>query len=227
MKKIAVIVAGGAGTRMGSDIPKQFLLLHNKPILWHSVNAFANAFDDIGLIIVLPESYLEKGEKILADFSATHTIDFVKGGETRFHSVKNGLNLVKDEAIIFVHDAVRCLVTKDLIHRCYQQALAKTCAIPAIAATDTIRYIEGKKNLLLDREKIRIVQTPQTFQSEILLKAFSQDYKESFTDEASVAESMGKEIFLIEGENENIKITRAIDLIVAEKILENLENKAR
>lgn len=219
MKKIAVIVAGGAGTRMGSDIPKQFLLLNNRPVLWHSVNAFVNAFDDIGLIIVLPENYIEEERKILADFSATHTIDFVKGGHTRFHSVKNGLGSVKDKAIVFVHDAVRCLLTKDLIHRCYEQAIAKTSAIPAIAATDTIRYVEGEKNILLDREKIRIIQTPQTFQSEILLKAFSQDYHESFTDEASVAEAFGKEIFLIEGENDNIKITRPIDLIVAEYIL--------
>lgn len=220
MKKIAVIVAGGAGTRMGSDIPKQFLLLNSRPVLWHSVNAFANAFDDIAFIIVLPENFIGDGEKILRDFSATHSIAFVKGGHTRFHSVKNGLELVKEKAVVFVHDAVRCLLSKDLIHRCYEQTIIKTCAIPAIAATDSIRLIkEDGKNILLNRNKVCIIQTPQTFQSEIILPAFEQAYHESFTDEASVVESLGKEIFLIEGENENIKITRPTDLVVAEYIL--------
>lgn len=220
MKKIAIIVAGGAGTRMGTDVPKQFLLLQNKPILWHSINAFAKAFDDIELIIVLPENFIEEGKTIAKEFSSTHKINFVAGGNTRFHSTQNGLKLIKDEAIIFVHDAVRCLITKTLIQNCYEQTLAKTCAIPAIAATDTIRLIdENDKNILLDRNKVRIIQTPQTFQSNILLPAFQQNYKDSFTDEASVVEAFGKEIFLIDGETENIKITRPVDLIVAENIL--------
>lgn len=220
MKKVAVIVAGGSGSRMNSMIPKQFLSLNNKPVLWHSVNAFAGTCHDMELIIVLPENHMEEGKNILHEFAATHTLHFVKGGKTRFHSVKNGLNMVKEKAIIFVHDAVRCLITKDLIEKCYRQALADGSAIPAIAATDSIRFInENGKNIVLNRKNVRIIQTPQTFQSAILLPAFQQEYKENFTDEASVVESTGKNISLIEGENENIKITRPIDLIVAEYIL--------
>ncbi|ANI89517.1 2-C-methyl-D-erythritol 4-phosphate cytidylyltransferase [Arachidicoccus ginsenosidimutans] len=220
MKKFAVIVAGGSGTRMESTIPKQFLLLQNKPILWHSINAFANAFDDVEFIIVLPENFLEEGKKIAKEFSSTHKLNFVAGGETRFHSTQNGLKLINKESIIFVHDAVRCLVTKTLIQNCYTQAIAKGSAVPAIAATDTIRLIDDNdRNILLDRNKIRIIQTPQTFQSNILLPAFQQNYKDSFTDEASVVEAFGKEIFLIDGESENIKITRPVDLVVAESIL--------
>jgi len=220
MKKVAVIVAGGSGKRMESSIPKQFLLLQNKPLLWHSVRAFIQAFSDIEIVIVLPENFIEEGKNIVQDFQATHKIDFIVGGNTRFQSVKNGLSLIKEECIIFVHDAVRCLVTKNLITRCYQQALAKTCAIPAVAATDTMRLIDGEKNILLNRNNVRIIQTPQTFQSKILLPAFQQQYRDSFTDEANVVETFGRKIFLIEGETENIKITRPIDLLVAEKMLE-------
>ncbi|MDE1192206.1 MAG: 2-C-methyl-D-erythritol 4-phosphate cytidylyltransferase [Arachidicoccus sp.] len=220
MKKIAIIVAGGAGTRMESILPKQFLLLKNKPILWHSIKAFASAFDDIEMIIVLPEEYIEEGVNIAKEFTDAHNIDFVKGGNTRFDSVKNGLGLIKEEAIIFVHDAVRCLVSAEMIQRCYEQALHQGNAVPAIVATDTIRMIDGDKSISIDRNKIRIIQTPQTFQSTILLPAFEQEYRETFTDEASVAESFGKKIFLIDGEVENIKITRPIDLMIAEKVLE-------
>ncbi len=219
MKKIALIVAGGSGTRMESSIPKQFLLLKNKPILWHSIKAFTDAFDDIEMIIVLPENFIEEGKKIISDFTEAYTINFAAGGTTRFHSVQNGLKLVKENAIIFIHDAVRCLASTTLIQNCYNQALIKGSAIPAISATDTIRLVDGEKNILLDRNNVRIIQTPQTFQSTILLPAFQQGYKDSFTDEASVMEAFGKEIFLTDGEIENIKITRPIDLVVAENIL--------
>lgn len=221
MKKIAVIVAGGSGSRMKSAIPKQFLLLKNKPILWHTIAAFTKAFYDIEIIIVLPASYLEEGKKIADSFSASHKIICKNGGETRFHSVKNGLDLIKEEAIIFVHDGVRCLVSETLIRNCYQQALEKGSAIPCIAATDSIRIIEGSKNKLLNRENIRIIQTPQTFISNLILPAFQQAYQKTFTDEASVVEAFGEEIFLIEGEEENIKITKPIDLIIAEGIIKN------
>jgi 2-C-methyl-D-erythritol 4-phosphate cytidylyltransferase len=143
----------------------------------------------------------------------------VAGGETRFHSVKNGLALVSEPSIVFVHDGVRCLVTADLIKRCYQQALEKGSAIPAVRATDSVRLIVSDSHQPADRDNVRIIQTPQTFQAQLLLSAFDRDYEEAFTDEATVVEAAGQKVWLIEGEYENIKITRPADLLVAETIL--------
>ncbi len=220
MKKVAVIVAGGVGLRMGTAIPKQFLLLQNKPILWHSISSFTKAFNDIEIVVVLPELYLNDGKLIADSFTTTHNITCIAGGNTRFDSVKNGLALVKENCIIFVHDAVRCLLTTFLIKQCYQQAIDKGSAIPAVIATDSIRIIEGPYSKILDRNNIRLVQTPQTFRSDIILNAFKQPYQDSFTDEASVVESTGKQVYLTEGDYDNIKITRPFDLFLAEKILE-------
>jgi 2-C-methyl-D-erythritol 4-phosphate cytidylyltransferase len=219
MKKYAVIVAGGSGQRMGAAMPKQFLLLAGKPLLWYSVSAFLESFDEMGIILVLPKDSIAEGEKIAAELGATAKIQITEGGATRFHSVQNGLALVKEPSIIFVHDGVRCLVTPSLIRRCYEQALEKGSAIPAVAATDSIRIVEGSNNTVADRNNVRIIQTPQTFKSEILLPAFKTAYKDSFTDEATVAEAAGHAIYLIDGEYDNIKITRPADLLVAEKIL--------
>jgi 2-C-methyl-D-erythritol 4-phosphate cytidylyltransferase len=219
MNKYAIIVAGGSGQRMGTAIPKQFLLLQDKPLLCYSIEAFIQAFDDIQIILVLPEAHISTGEEIISKYQYKN-IRLTAGGETRFHSVSNGLKLVADSSIIFVHDGVRCMVTHDLIHRCYKQALDKGSAIPAVAATDSIRIDEGSSNRIIDRNKIRIIQTPQTFRSEILLPAYNQEYDSCFTDEASVVESFGKEVFLIDGEYDNLKVTRPIDIILAEKILQ-------
>ena len=182
MKKIAVIVAGGSGSRMGGAVPKQFLLLKRKPLLWYSINNFLMAYDDMQVIVILPEEHLEKGEELIKMFDSTANITTTVGGNTRFDSVKNGLQLIKEPAIIFVHDGVRCLPTAGLIKRCYKQALVKGSAIPAVAATDSIRIAEGEQSFVADRNKVRIIQTPQTFQSEILLPAFEQTYNEKFTD---------------------------------------------
>ena len=220
MKKIAIIVAGGSGQRMGVKTPKQFLLLQGSPLLWYSVNAFLSAYDDLQIILVLPEEHLETGLAIKRLFKESDRIQIISGGDTRFHSVQNGLNRIKENSVVFVHDGVRCLVTKELIQRCYEQAIIKGSAIPAVAATDSIRIAEGEKSFVTDRNHVRIIQTPQTFKSEILLPAFQQSYDASFTDEATVVEATGQQIFLIEGEYSNIKITRPIDLLIAEKILE-------
>ncbi len=221
MKKIAVIVAGGNGLRMGSNLPKQFLLLQNKPLLWHSITAFFTAYANIEIVLVLPKSHLELGKQIEATFSNNQQITIIEGGETRFNSVKNGLAVVPPNAIVFVHDGVRCLVSVDLIQRCFQQALLKGSAIPAVAATDSIRIVNDTASVVADRNNVRIIQTPQTFKSELLLAAFKQNFKDSFTDEATVVEAYGEKVFLIEGDYKNIKITRPIDLIIAEKILED------
>ncbi|HXL58696.1 MAG TPA: 2-C-methyl-D-erythritol 4-phosphate cytidylyltransferase, partial [Chitinophagaceae bacterium] len=140
---------------------------------------------------------------------------------TRFDSVKEGLKLVKEESVIFVHDGVRCLISVPLIRRCYNQAVGKGSAIPAVAATDSIRILKNGSHCVKDRQQVRIVQTPQTFLSSILLPAFEQEYNESFTDEATVVEAYGAEVFLTEGEYDNIKITRSVDLLIAERIIED------
>ncbi|MFC4231418.1 2-C-methyl-D-erythritol 4-phosphate cytidylyltransferase [Parasediminibacterium paludis] len=219
MKKFAVIVAGGSGLRMGVATPKQFLLLHNKPLLWHTINAFANAFADIQIILVLPQAHIYFGNNI-AEMFPESAIQVAIGGDSRFQSVKNGLAFVPNDAVVFVHDGVRCLITPQLIQACYTQALAKGSAIPAVAATDSIRIADGDSSVVADRNNVRIIQTPQTFKSDLLLPAFHQPYKDAFTDEATVVEAFGERVFLIEGDYTNLKITRPIDLLIAEKILE-------
>jgi 2-C-methyl-D-erythritol 4-phosphate cytidylyltransferase len=220
MKKFAVIVAGGSGQRMGVAKPKQFLFLQNKPVLWYTITAFLQAFADIEIIVVVPEEYIFLGEELKRVFHEKERINIIAGGDTRFHSVKKGLALTEPGSVIFVHDGVRCLVTPQLIKNCLEQAIKKGSAIPAIAATDSIRIIQKDKHVVADRNHVRIIQTPQTFLADIILPAFENEYQPAFTDEATVVEAMGKEVFLIEGEYQNIKITRPVDLVIAEKILE-------
>ncbi|MBK8088782.1 MAG: 2-C-methyl-D-erythritol 4-phosphate cytidylyltransferase [Chitinophagaceae bacterium] len=221
MKTYAVIVAGGAGKRMGSALPKQFLLLKNKPVLYYTIDAFLKAVPGIHVIIVLPEEHLELGKEIVDGFFDEQQIQLTVGGETRFHSVQNGLKLISEESIIFVHDGVRCLVSEELIQRCYTTALETGSAIPAVECRDSVRMITEDGNDPVDRTKLRLVQTPQTFHSKILLPAFAIDYKERFTDEATVVEAFGLKVTLVQGEETNIKITNPIDLVIAEKILED------
>ncbi|MHA4808506.1 2-C-methyl-D-erythritol 4-phosphate cytidylyltransferase [Flavitalea flava] len=227
MKKYAVIVAGGSGIRMGNQLPKQFLLLGGKPVLWHTLTVFLESFEDLEIILVLPTEYMETGKTILSATSAPHRVHLTSGGITRFHSVKNGLARIPDgeNSIVFVHDGVRCLITKSLIHRCYEKAVAYGNAVPAIASVDSIRLETPQGNQLIDRDKIRIIQTPQTFYSEVIKNAFEQEFQEFFTDEASVVERAGGKINLVEGESSNIKITRPVDLLIAESIL--VERKIR
>ena len=225
MKKTAIIVAGGTGQRMGTTLPKQFLAIEGKSILLHTVDQFVSAFSDINFVIVLPADYIHEGENLIAASGLVHSFLFVAGGDTRFQSVKNGLAQADPASIVFVHDAVRCLLTPDLIQRCYQQAVEKGSAIPAVSSTDTVRITEGTKHHVVDRANVMMIQTPQTFNAAILKKAFEQAYQPSFTDEANVLEASGKEVYLIEGEHENIKITRPLDLAIAEYILAKRASK--
>jgi 2-C-methyl-D-erythritol 4-phosphate cytidylyltransferase len=225
MKKTAIIVAGGTGQRMGTALPKQFLAIEGKSILLHTVDQFVTAFADINFIIVLPADYIQEGQNLIASSGLNLQFQFVAGGDTRFQSVKNGLAQADPASIVFVHDAVRCLLTPDLIQRCYQQAVEKGSAIPAVASTDTIRITEGANHHVVDRANVMMVQTPQTFQAALLIKAFEQAYQPSFTDEANVLEANGTEVYLIEGEYENIKITRPLDLAIANYILAKRASK--
>lgn len=226
MDKYAVIVAGGKGQRMGNAIPKQFLPLAGKPVLYHTIKAFKDAFEDIKLVLVLPQDQLSYAQIVLQAFPERIDIAIVTGGETRFHSVQNGLKAVSGNSVIFVHDGVRPLVSADLVQRCFVQAIDKGSAIPAIAVADSMRIIEGDNTRPVDRQNMRSIQTPQTFRSDILLPAFLQGYMEQFTDEATVVEAYGEEVYLIEGERSNIKITTPEDMLIAETILNSRTDNA-
>ena len=219
MNKYAIIVAGGSGIRMGGNLPKQFMLLKDKPVLYYTLKTFLEAYDDLQIILVLPVDYTDMGQEIIDAYFDKDRIRITAGGDTRFQSVKNGLTLVEGEAIVFVHDGVRCLVSKDLIYRCYAQAVETGTAIPAVVSKDSIRLLTEEGNEAYDRNKVMLIQTPQTFHSKILLPAFQIDYKDKFTDEATVVEAYGMKVSLVEGEENNIKITRPADLQVAEKYL--------
>lgn len=219
MNKYAIIVAGGSGIRMGGSLPKQFILLDEKPVLYYTIKTFLESYEDLQIILVLPVGYTDMGQEIIDAYFDKDRIRITAGGDTRFQSVKNGLALVSDESIIFVHDGVRCLVSPQLIHRCYTQAVETGTAIPAVVSKDSIRLIREDGNEAYDRNKVMLIQTPQTFHSKILIPAFQIDYKDKFTDEASVVEAFGMKVSLVEGEDSNIKITKPLDLLLAEKIL--------
>lgn len=223
MRKYAVLVAGGSGSRMKSDLPKQFILLKNKPLLVYTIESFFKAASDINIILVLPEQHLQKGKDIVAQYFNDKEIIITSGGATRFHSVKNGLMQINEEGIVLVHDAVRSLVSVDLIQRSLNEVIIKKAIIPAISSKDSVRLVDGEKNKSISRDTVMLVQTPQTFFSEDLKKAFEVEYNDSFTDEASVMEAAGFQIHIIAGDENNIKITHPIDLIIAEKILDNAQ----
>jgi 2-C-methyl-D-erythritol 4-phosphate cytidylyltransferase len=219
MKKYAVIVAGGSGSRMQSNLPKQFLLLNGKPVLYYTIDTFLKAYSDLELILVLPADHIAAGQEIIDAFFDYERIRITEGGRTRFHSVQNGLQLITTESIIFVHDGVRCLLSTGLIHRCYEAAIEFGSAVPVIDSKDSIRIITEDGNEALERSRIKLVQTPQTFHSKILLPAYKIDYKDKYTDEATVVEAFGLKVHLVDGEEDNIKITRPVDLAVAEGMI--------
>lgn len=218
MKKTAIIVAGGSGQRMGSDLPKQFLPIHGKQIFLYSIDAFQAAFSGIEIILVMPIAYHDFARKIITEANYdVQSIKIIPGGKTRFHSVQNGLNALAEDGIVFIHDAVRCLVSVDLIQRCYSSCLEKGSAIPVLEVRDSIRKVNPNgKSEIVARENLRIVQTPQTFYINTIKTAFNVEYSSSFTDEASVMDAAGYNLSLIEGEESNIKITFPNDLVFAE-----------
>lgn len=225
MKKYAVIVAAGSGTRMGNDLPKQFILINDKPVLYYTLKTFLEAYDDLQVILVLPVDYTDMGQEIIDAWFDKDRIRITAGGDTRFQSVKNGLALADDESIIFVHDGVRCMLTQDLVHRCYETAIETGSAVPVITSKDSVRLLQEDGSDAIDRNRIVFVQTPQAFHSRILLPAFQIDYKEKFTDEATVVEAFGLKVTLIQGEENNIKITRPVDLVIAVKLLQESVNQ--
>jgi 2-C-methyl-D-erythritol 4-phosphate cytidylyltransferase len=221
-KKYAIIVAGGKGARMNSTIPKQFLPLMGIPVLCHSILAFSHALPDVKIILVVPPDQLNGVHTILKSYIGNIIITTVGGGDTRFHSVQNGLKVVKDDGVVFIHDGVRPLISQDLIYRCYEHALDNGSAIPVVPVVDSIRLV-GENGLShpVNRDELRIVQTPQTFLTSIILPAFNCAYNPLFTDEATVVEAYGTEVHLINGDRDNIKITTPGDMIIAETLLKS------
>jgi 2-C-methyl-D-erythritol 4-phosphate cytidylyltransferase len=221
MNLYAIIVAGGSGQRMQSQVPKQFLELAGKPILLHTIQNFISYNSSIQIVIVLPEQHIPTWQGIIEkhQFSAKHLV--VKGGDVRFISVKNGLDAIPNDGLVAIHDGVRPLVNHETIHRCYTQAEIHGNAIPCIPVYETVRKINGTDSSLEDRSVLRLIQTPQVFKIQLIKKAYEQPYKIEFTDDASVLESIGEKICLVEGNRENIKITDPLDLLIAGNILQN------
>lgn len=211
-----VIVAGGQGQRMGMAVPKQFLLLDGKPVLYYTVKAFNDVLPAAHLTLVLPEAQLSMAQMVLQHFPEGLDLTIVSGGATRFHSVRNGLQNIPANALVMVHDGVRPFVSSALIERCIKGAIVNGSAIPAIPVTDSIRSVSGSVSKPVDRASLKSVQTPQTFKAEVLLPAFRQEFNESFTDEATVVETNGSPVFLVDGEKNNMKITTPEDLEIAE-----------
>lgn len=224
MKAYAVIVAGGKGLRMGGDVPKQFLPIGGKPVLMHTIEAFRRALDDVEIVLVLPAEQHDYWQKLCKDYKF-HSPELIgKGGETRFHSVKNGLSLLPNdlEAVVGVHDGVRPFVSKETIRRCFAAAAEGKAVVPVVAVVETVRQIlPDGKSVTRPRDEYRLVQTPQTFPLALLKEAYQQPFSDAFTDDASVVEAMGKDIVMIEGNRENIKITTPSDLRIAESQILN------
>lgn len=221
MKKYAVIVAGGSGSRMGASIPKQFLLLQGRPVLWYSIQTFLSAYNDLSVILVAPPGHREAVQALLTELGEPGRVQLAEGGETRFHSVRSGLRLVTEESVIAVHDGVRCLASVALVRRCFEEALRSGSAVPVVDCKDSVRWMEGEGSRPLDRGRVKLVQTPQTFLSGLLLPAFARASGDgtAFTDEATVVEAAGYPVHLVEGEANNIKITLPADLVLAGELL--------
>ena len=216
-----IIVAGGKGLRMGSDVPKQFLPIGGKPVLMRTIERFREYAEDLQIILVLPKTQQDYWQQLCKEHDFQVEYLLTDGGETRFHSVQHGLALIPDDAegVVGVHDGVRPFPSIEVVHRCYETARTAKAAIPVIPVVETVRHLEGEGSITVPRDKYRLVQTPQTFDIQLLKAANRQPYNDGFTDDASVVESYGHAITLVEGNRENIKITTPYDITVAEAII--------
>lgn len=219
MKKHVIIVAGGKGLRMGGEIPKQFLPIGGKPVLMRTIEAFHSYDTSIHVILVLPVSQQEYWKELCCTYKFELPHDIADGGQTRFHSVKNGLALVEGNGTVGVHDGVRPFVSQEVISRCYSEAEVKHAVIPVIGVVETVRRLDDTESVTVPRDQYRLVQTPQVFDVALLQKAYQQEYAEMFTDDASVVESLGVRVHLVEGNRENIKLTTPFDLKLAEMLI--------
>ena len=216
MKKHIIIVAGGKGLRMGGDIPKQFLPVCGKPVLMRTLEAFHVYDASIHLILVLPVSQQAYWKQLCEEYQFNLAHEIADGGETRFHSVKNGLALIKEDGLVGVHDGVRPFVSQEVIARCYDEALSLKAVIPVIGVVETVRHLTEGGSETVPRDQYKLVQTPQVFDVALLRRAYEQTYTDMFTDDASVVEALGENVYLVEGNRENVKLTTPFDLKLAE-----------
>lgn len=225
MPTYAIIVAGGKGLRMGGDIPKQFLPVNGIPVLMRTIRKFRDFDADMGIILVLPHSQQNYWNDLCREYSFQEPVMIADGGETRFHSVRNGLNLISDDThgVVLVHDGVRPFPSASTIRKTCEGAIEHGAAVPVVPVVDTLRHLNGgtRHSATVQRDEYRIVQTPQAFDIHLLKEAYRQEYDSRFTDDASVVESCGREVALVEGNKENIKITTPFDITLAEAILKN------
>ncbi len=218
-KKFALIVAGGSGSRMKNNTPKQFLKLAGKPVLMHTFDVFSRFDPTIEFVLVLPLSEQERWKQLCKEFDFSITHQIANGGKTRFDSVKNGLEKISDDTVVFIHDGVRPLVSEQTLQNCLDVTIKQGNALPVVPVSESVRYVDENGNRTLDRSKYYLVQTPQTFLSEKIKAAYLQPYSELFTDDASVLENTGEKINTVPGNRENIKITFSEDLLIAEQII--------
>jgi len=221
MKYYAIIVAGGSGNRMQTETPKQFLLLKNLPVLMHTIKAFAQSDTQPKILLVLSKDQQGYWTRLCEEFNFHIPHEVIDGGKERFHSVKNAIRTIEEDSFVAIHDSVRPLVSKSLIDNCFKAAEAHGNVIAAVQSSDSVRMLRNEKSSALKRDEIYLVQTPQTFSVSVLKEAYHQDFADHFTDDASVVESIGYDINIIEGERGNIKITYPIDLELAELLLKN------
>lgn len=213
-----IIVAGGKGLRMGGDIPKQFLPIGGKPVLMRTIERFREYSPTLQIILVLPKAQQDYWRQLCNEYHFNESYELADGGDTRFHSVQHGLALIPDDAegVVGVHDGVRPFVSVDVIRRCYETARTAKAVIPVVPVVETLRHIEKGNQYRAD---YRLVQTPQTFDIQLLKAANRQPYQETFTDDASVVEAYGQEVSMVEGNRENIKITTPFDMTIAEVLI--------
>ncbi|MFA6404354.1 MAG: 2-C-methyl-D-erythritol 4-phosphate cytidylyltransferase [Salinivirgaceae bacterium] len=218
-QKFAIIVAGGSGKRMGGDVPKQYMRLAERPILMHTLEKFHTYDAKMTLILVLPEDQHPDWLRLIRQYAFTVPHHLANGGSERFYSVLNGLQKLDSDGLVAIHDGVRPLVSLETIDRCFEAAAIYATAIPVVPVTESVRWDNKITNKAMDRRLLFLVQTPQVFSVSLLKECYKQPFDTTFTDDASVVEKMGHEVHLVEGNPENIKITRPMDLLVAEALM--------
>ena len=219
MRKSVIIVAGGSGSRMGSKLPKQFILLENRPILMWTISCFIRYDFTIPVVVVLPESQIDYWKELCTKYAFNHSHRVVIGGETRFHSVKNGLDALEETDLIAIHDGVRPFVSQVTIENCFNQAAKTGAAIPVLPVNETLRTGTMEQSRTVDRTIFYTVQTPQVFQTSLLKEAYTQTWDAVFTDDASVVENRGFPVIMVPGNRDNIKVTHSEDLLIARAYL--------
>lgn len=220
MKKYVIVVAGGKGLRMGGEIPKQFIPVKGKPVLMRTLEAFYAYDNEMELIVVLPVDQQDYWKQLCIQYGFVLPHRIADGGETRFHSVRNGLRLVEEDGLVGVHDGVRPFVSQEVIAACYETAARVQAVIPVVDVVETVRHlVSDNQSETVPRDCYKLVQTPQVFTTEVLKRAYAQEYTPAFTDDASVVEALGLPVCLVQGNRENIKLTTPFDLKVAEVLI--------